>query len=342
MQLCQFGFGHWQAIRLAIRRSPAFRFDYFLRCLPVELLQRRCEQLMKAAEKEVELLERQAREDAGLPVEAVNEGEELPSIELPKFRVIQAQQRKRSTERAAEERKKLEANVEELEAQIRAVKARLGELNEGSGIARVSPDNQESEGRGRDSMEPKEDQSSQVPESPELENEDGALGPDGEFVAFPEYDGSEEPPEWKKPFTHFCVHTRKQVKASLDPADRKDKVRLVLCRFLVDLQLDSDRFACRTRSIVSSRNSGRACQRKTSMCGVHGLNGTRSATRETYLYLRPSGRRRERSPGELLLRNRWNLNPLLRMTIFTFQRNESRARRTRHRCRRRRRGDAAD
>jgi hypothetical protein len=54
--------------------------------------------------------------------------------------------------------------------------------------------------------------------------EDGAAGPDGEFVPFPEYDGSVPPRESKRAFTHFCNGTRKAVKKSLDPDLRKDKV----------------------------------------------------------------------------------------------------------------------
>ena len=37
---------------------------------------------------------------------------------------------------------------------------------------------------------------------------------------------SEAPVEWKKPFTHFCNSTRREVKASLDPAERKDKKKV--------------------------------------------------------------------------------------------------------------------
>ena len=54
--------------------------------------------------------------------------------------------------------------------------------------------------------------------------DDGAIGPDGEFVEFPKYDGSEEPTKAKKAFTMFCIGTRKQVKSSLSKAMRKDKV----------------------------------------------------------------------------------------------------------------------
>jgi len=51
----------------------------------------------------------------------------------------------------------------------------------------------------------------------------GAAGPGGEFVEFPEYDGEEEPHENKKAFTLFCKNTRREVKASLDPSERKKK-----------------------------------------------------------------------------------------------------------------------
>lgn len=57
-------------------------------------------------------------------------------------------------------------------------------------------------------------------------NENGAIGPDGTFVDFPEYDGSEEPRECKKAFTLFCTSTRKQVKRSLPHEHRKDREKV--------------------------------------------------------------------------------------------------------------------
>jgi hypothetical protein len=53
-----------------------------------------------------------------------------------------------------------------------------------------------------------------------------ALGPDGEVVEFPEYDGSDPPKEPKKTFALFCNRMRKQVKASLDSEERKDKEKV--------------------------------------------------------------------------------------------------------------------
>ena len=57
-------------------------------------------------------------------------------------------------------------------------------------------------------------------------SESSAIGPDGEMMEFPGYDGTEPPKECKKPFTHFCVHTRKSVKETLDPSERKDKAKV--------------------------------------------------------------------------------------------------------------------
>ena len=49
----------------SIRRSSQFRFDYFLKSLPIEQTGKRCEQLMRAArKKEVKHMEKQAIEEA--------------------------------------------------------------------------------------------------------------------------------------------------------------------------------------------------------------------------------------------------------------------------------------
>jgi hypothetical protein len=65
--------------------------------------------------------------------------------------------------------------------------------------------------------------------SEQMEDEDranmkGAVGPDGDFVEFPDYDGVDEPRECKKAFTLFCTANRRDVKKSLDPVSRKDRV----------------------------------------------------------------------------------------------------------------------
>ena len=57
-----------------------------------------------------------------------------------------------------------------------------------------------------------------------LNPNDGALGPEDEFVPFPHYDGIEEPREARKAFTLFCSGTRKDVKKTMDSEAQKDKV----------------------------------------------------------------------------------------------------------------------
>jgi hypothetical protein len=233
----QYGYGQLQAIKMAVRRNPNFRFDYFLRSLPVDLLGRRCEQLMRAAEKEVEFLERKAREDAGLPTEPETEGEDLPPIELPKFRVMENQRRLNKTSQAGIERKQLEEKVEEIEIQMRQVQDRLKALNEpgnsGSNGTRIHfdatdeilPSEKEKENDSRNASGDAATISDHVEgEDVVIVREDGAPGPGGDFIQYPAYDGNEPPLECKKPFTHFCVKTRTDVKASLDPSERKDKV----------------------------------------------------------------------------------------------------------------------
>jgi hypothetical protein len=59
---------------------------------------------------------------------------------------------------------------------------------------------------------------------PPVDESKGAIGPEGDFVEFPEYDGAEPPKEAKKAFTQFCINTRKEVKTSLDPEERRNKV----------------------------------------------------------------------------------------------------------------------
>lgn len=115
---------------MAIRRSPSFRFDYFLKSLPTELVGRRCEQLMKAAEKEVEHLEKAIREDAGLVSEAGQKEGDLAQVEIPQFKVLRARWRKKEQEEAELKRIELESKADEIEAQMREVQERMKMLNQ--------------------------------------------------------------------------------------------------------------------------------------------------------------------------------------------------------------------
>jgi SLIDE len=233
---------------MAIRRSPTFRFDYFLRSLSVELLGKRCEQLMKAAEKEVEQLERKAREHVGLPVDPGQSGESLQLIQLPELSILRDQMQASRKEKVETERKQLEEKLSEVEKQIKDVQDKLKAINESADYptGTSSPMRELSRG-GQDIVgHEKENQAAQdVLDDTQLPNaivsdDNGALGPDG-FLEFPAYDGLEPPKECKKAFTHFCLHTRKEIKASLDPAlklskeKKKEMVHGILRERWVDL-----------------------------------------------------------------------------------------------------------
>ena len=184
---------------------------------------RRCEYLMRAAEKEVEQLEKKAREEAGLPVE-VEDGKELPPIELKPFKEMQRQRRLAKKKETETDKKQLEGKVDELESQMKEIQDRLKELSKDipDEYHESTTINNGSVSRKRPQQEANEVEE-EVPE-PEIDESKGAIGPDGDFVEFPEYDGTEPPKEHKKAFTHFCMQTRKEVKASLDPSERGNKV----------------------------------------------------------------------------------------------------------------------
>jgi hypothetical protein len=185
----------------------------------VDLLARRCEQLMRAAEKEVEQLERIAREFAGLPTDATD-GEDLPPIDLPNFHVLQKQRRDAKREKVEKERTILKSKVQELEDQIASVQNRLKALNSMSG-----DDDETTLEKNKPRRAPSPECATTEIVDDVTEPEKGAPGPNGEYVEFPAFDCSEPPSEPKKAFTHFCNGTRKDVKASMDPSFRKDKVR---------------------------------------------------------------------------------------------------------------------
>ncbi len=301
---------------MAIRRSPDFRFDFFLRSLPTEAIGRRCEQLMKAAEKEIEHMTKKAREDAGFVEEekkenSPNESNMLLDVELPRFKDMKEAKRKEEKEETEMERKQLESKVEEIESTIEEIQNRLKVLQKHSkdfegGQKKTSqtefPDDllpelanvvaksgsmgvmaianqfveeygqpvpkkticakiediatkerrkeegdlravwhvlseymnllnvdtirhlrKEKERRLEKKRSGTQKKRSAVVDNSTEQQEDGASGPDGEFVAFPPYDGTDEPRECKKAFTLFCTGTRKEVKKSLDPSKRKDK-----------------------------------------------------------------------------------------------------------------------
>ena len=211
---------------MAIRRSPKFRFDYFLRSLPVDVLGRRCEHLMRAAVKEVEDMEKKAREATGLPTVAAD-GKELPPIKLLPYKEMKRMEREMKRREMDKERGQLEQSVEELEMKMKEIQDRLKELSRD-----VPDDQKENMIRNGGSHTKRRSRGTEEAVSPEPDAQDpsedpnGSIGPDGTIIPYPEYDGSEPPKEAKKAFTHFCVGARKEVKQSLNPVQRKDKDKI--------------------------------------------------------------------------------------------------------------------
>lgn len=198
---------------------------------------------MRSAEKEVQELENKAREAAGLPVENAEGGDSLPPIELPDYKVMLEQMRTDKKKRSEAERQQLEEKVAEVTGQMKEIQDRLKVLTDpGLEIAAASPVRSpiRSPLHSPDPAIPEKEADSVVAEkenafqtaADETEegdvaqsDENGAPGPpDGKYKEFPAYDGSEPPKECKKAFTHFCQHMRREVKASLDPTERKNKV----------------------------------------------------------------------------------------------------------------------
>lgn len=317
----KYGYGQWDAVKMAIRRSPEFRFDYYLRSLQVDVIGRRCEQLMKAAEKEIEIMTKKVKEDAGLiedekkdvGLNDSKEGKLVPEVSLPRFKEVKQAKRRQAEEEIEIERKQLEGKVEDIESQMEEIQNRLAFLQKCSkdlvgtnrrqnqtdfpddmlpelanivaksghaGVMAITnefvaeygqpvskkvicakiedianKERRREEGdlravwhvlpeymslltvdtirylrkqkesrleKKRGGSRKRKKNNNDVDED-NVQNENGAIGPDGDFVKFPDYDGTEEPRECKKAFTLFCTATRKEVKKSLDPDSRRDR-----------------------------------------------------------------------------------------------------------------------
>ena len=64
LQLCmiqRLGYGNWEELRVAIRQSHLFKFDWFLKSRQPPELARRCDTLIRLVEKENAELQEQAR-----------------------------------------------------------------------------------------------------------------------------------------------------------------------------------------------------------------------------------------------------------------------------------------
>jgi hypothetical protein len=176
---------------------------------------------MRAAEKEVEAMEKQVIE------EAERAGQPLPpgEIKLPMFKELQSKKRADAEKKFAEERLLLERNLSDIEKQIRQVQKALNDLDGVQPINKFFP-SQSERTRNNNSLDEKNKKRKNSDHEVEEEKEGGAIGPDGKFVSFPDYDGKEEPQENKKAFTLFCKATRKDVKNSLSSSERKNKVEI--------------------------------------------------------------------------------------------------------------------
>eukprot|EP00525_Craspedostauros_australis_P003808 CAMPEP_0198123662 /NCGR_PEP_ID=MMETSP1442-20131203/38060_1 /TAXON_ID= /ORGANISM="Craspedostauros australis, Strain CCMP3328" /LENGTH=322 /DNA_ID=CAMNT_0043782897 /DNA_START=33 /DNA_END=1001 /DNA_ORIENTATION=+ len=232
---------------MAIRRSPKFRFDYLLRSLPVDLIAKRCEYLMRSALKEVEHLERKERESQGLPVEA-EDGAELPPVTLKPFRILQQERQQERIQRRQTEKKALEEKVDDLERHMKEIQNRLKQLNKGSieGLQATMASKSTSNGMGtkspsagaaatatsannkHDGVKTKASANGngKQEQTPAFDTMKGDIGPEDKFLEFPEYDGSTEPKDYKKAFAHYCHRNRKSIKESLPAEDRKNKEKI--------------------------------------------------------------------------------------------------------------------
>ena len=83
------------------------------------------------AEKEVEAIEKWAREQAGLPTAKEEGGPDLPLIELPPFKAMRREQRRKAAQDETEkQRMDLEGKVEEIGEKMTEIQHRLKVLNE--------------------------------------------------------------------------------------------------------------------------------------------------------------------------------------------------------------------
>lgn len=403
---------------MAIRRNPNFRFNYYMRSLPADAIGRRCEQLMKAAEREIEAMEKKVREESGVAATA-DENAPLEPVRLPRFKEIRAMKRQEAEKVVAEERKQLENKVDQIELQMESIQKRLKELQQYAkeSVQKSAPSRKKekftevpeellpelanlvamSGNASKDNVaskfverypgqmtkkmicakideiarkekrseegdtkmvwyvlpdylnlldvetirklrkakeerlkkeEDRKSKSSSKKKHDDDANDDkagGAPGPDGDMVAFPDYDASEPPRDHKKAFTLFCNATRREVKASLDPASRKDKVRssgrqplihvfFFLLQFIRPafhlyihslLALTTSLFfRHRTRSMVSSRSGGLGSTPTKRLCGRNGNNGMSADTTTRSVCTSASIRRQNKKARALLKRGR--------------------------------------
>jgi SWI/SNF-related matrix-associated actin-dependent regulator of chromatin subfamily A member 5 len=237
---------------MAIRRSPKFRFDYFMRSLPIEMIGKRCETLMRFALKEVDHLEKLIREADGVSMDASAGSVDFPPIPLPRFKEMKKLMLDKAREEMESQQRALTEKVESLEKQIQDIQDTLKNLSNESqnGVEAVSPQYALVAPRSTsDDVKPNKapklkESRKESPPPTEYDESKGAVCPTGEFEEFPEYDGSFPPKEAKKAFAIFCNHNRKQIKTTLDEAQRKNKdaVNELLKDMFIKLSDEDKRF----------------------------------------------------------------------------------------------------
>jgi hypothetical protein len=109
---------------MAIRRSPDFRFDYYLRSLPTDGIGKRCEQLMKAAEKEVEHLIKKYSSTNNTTVGGDKETSS-EEVQLPRYKEMREIQRQQQEKLIEMETRQLEGRVEDIETKMEEIQNRL-------------------------------------------------------------------------------------------------------------------------------------------------------------------------------------------------------------------------
>ena len=121
----KYGYGQWEAVRLAIRRSDKFRFSYYIRAMSAETVGRRCEQLMRACEREVEALQRKIYES--LPQEQRDATRQC-DVKLKTQAQLAADAKAEQARKRAARENELKSSLKAADAQIKDLAARQAEL----------------------------------------------------------------------------------------------------------------------------------------------------------------------------------------------------------------------
>ncbi|GMH46812.1 hypothetical protein TrLO_g5455 [Triparma laevis f. longispina] len=121
----KYGHGQWEAIRLAARRHDKFNFSYYMRAMSAEAIGKRCEQLMRACEREVEALQKKEWEKLD---KTVREGVDVKSMKLIKRKAQLVEERGGLNKKRDEKEKELKGTAGGIDEQIRALEREAGLL----------------------------------------------------------------------------------------------------------------------------------------------------------------------------------------------------------------------